>query len=1245
MDSKVRKHRKRLTAVLMAALLCLFCVVELPGGGTTAQAATPTELSFFAVTITGGKGVAVESPDTNVDVRLYGTSFRCPMGDYVKLYYQPDPAPEFQKFDHWRVRVGVRVRNKTTGVDNDYFQEEDLTDIVFRPDLSFLTKTEMKEITLAIKANYNVEAYVTVRAIYVDNYWLVNFAPNGAEGEMDAVKVEKGQSYELPACPFTLEEHDFVGWKLGETVYQPGNSIEVTEDVTLEAQWQIKTYEVALATNASDWMGTISGGGTYDYGTEVTVTAAGKTYQDNEYGLLHWKDRETNEIVSRDASYSFVVTKNRSLLATFAVYTSMVFQPGGGTGTMDSAKVLVGEEYVLPECEFTKVGWRFAGWTIRNYEGVYPAGETFTVAYQHFLTATWEEIPEMAIPIDKAHFPDDAFREFIQSTVVNKNGDDVLSSGELVLTQINCSNLGIEDLTGIENFKEITALFCQNNQLTTLDLSGNKKLKEVSCYNNKLTSINLMGLDSLETLNAYGNDFETFELANMPNIKKINIYYCEKLKSISLTNVPKLSSLTMLYDTSLESFRLKDSLIASLALPSNCTLTTFDIQNCPSISVLTVSGCGLTNLDLSAFGNLYELNCSSNALTTLDLSNNPQLATLKCSDNDLTELNLSGQSQLTTLYVENNKLKELDLSKNSQLGSLYCSGNKLESLIFPTGDSFHLTTVVCKNNQLKELDVTTLSGLKELNVTNNELRNLDLTRNTKLFRLYCKQNLLTAIDISKTQHTLSNYILQVDDTVTVYRDETPDKCLMQLQASPAEGGRAYGSGRWIQGEMVSLLAEAKEGYGFVCWLEGEEDVSEVPVYEFPGAEDRELVAVFGKLHTVTVEGGTANKDVAAEGEKVTISAGTAPAGKVFDKWIVAGGGVTITNATSENASFVQGTKDAYVRAIWKNDTGVLTATVGHTCSFQNRIELNYKISANLSDYDDFWLAIERQSFTGSGEEYVWETTELREWYPDPDDGRYVYTFSDIAAAEMGEVILARVIAVKDGVTYESAVDEYSLKTYAYNRIKGSSNAKFRKLMVDMLNYGAAAQVYFGKNTGNLVNAGLTEDERKQGTQEEVTPVVIESVTDNVAETARIVSKSVAFKSGVELNAHVNYDAEPAEDEKVWVELTYVATSGDSKRQVVTRDKFVRSVKDGVVRYSAAFDIIATPDFGKEVTLKVFRTVEEDGVSTDVQISETYTYSLETYAANRLANSENKNFKALLREMLKYERSAVAYFTK
>ncbi len=326
------------------------------------------------------------------------------------------------------------------------------------------------------------------------------------------------------------------------------------------------------------------------------------------------------------------------------------------------------------------------------------------------------------------------------------------------------------------------------------------------------------------------------------------------------------------------------------------------------------------------------------------------------------------------------------------------------------------------------------------------------------------------------------------------------------------------------------------------------------------------------------------------------------------------------------------------------DDGYITTEFGHTCDFQNKIELIYKVTAQLDGYDEYWLAIERQSFQGAGEEFVWETAEIHESHKD-DDGRYVFAFNDIAAAEMGEIIHAKVVAKKGDKIYESDVDEYSLKTYAENRIRNSDDPKFRKLMVDMLNYGASAQVYFKKNTNHLVNAGLTEDERKQGTQEEITPVSVENVSENVAETARIVSKSVAFNSGVELNAYVNYDAEPEEDEKVWVELTYVATSGLSKRQVVTRDKFVRSVKDGVVRYCAAFNIIATPDFGKEVTLKVFRTVETDGVSTDAQISETYTYSLETYAANRLKNSKDDNFKALLRAMLKYERSALAFFSK
>ena len=52
-------------------------------------------------------------------------------------------------------------------------------------------------------------------------------------------------------------------------------------------------------------------------------------------------------------------------------------------------------------------------------------------------------------------------------------------------------NQGINDLTGIEDFTQLSELFCNDNDLISLNLASNEFLFEVICSNNNLTSLNL----------------------------------------------------------------------------------------------------------------------------------------------------------------------------------------------------------------------------------------------------------------------------------------------------------------------------------------------------------------------------------------------------------------------------------------------------------------------------------------------------------------------------------------------------------------------------------------------------------------------------------------------------------------------------------------------------------------------------------------------------------------------------------
>jgi len=59
------------------------------------------------------------------------------------------------------------------------------------------------------------------------------------------------------------------------------------------------------------------------------------------------------------------------------------------------------------------------------------------------------------------------------------------------LTELQLNDYNISDLSGIEDFISLQTLYCQNNNITNLNLSNNSNLFEVICANNNLQSIDL----------------------------------------------------------------------------------------------------------------------------------------------------------------------------------------------------------------------------------------------------------------------------------------------------------------------------------------------------------------------------------------------------------------------------------------------------------------------------------------------------------------------------------------------------------------------------------------------------------------------------------------------------------------------------------------------------------------------------------------------------------------------------------
>lgn len=98
------------------------------------------------------------------------------------------------------------------------------------------------------------------------------------------------------------------------------------------------------------------------------------------------------------------------------------------------------------------------------------------------------------VTLDEKNFPDEAFRALLAETV-DGNGDSLLSTLEMRrVLELNCSGLGIANLTGIEHFTQLVALNCESNELTALDVSKNTHLSEIYCGGNRLATLDLTGL-------------------------------------------------------------------------------------------------------------------------------------------------------------------------------------------------------------------------------------------------------------------------------------------------------------------------------------------------------------------------------------------------------------------------------------------------------------------------------------------------------------------------------------------------------------------------------------------------------------------------------------------------------------------------------------------------------------------------------------------------------------------------------
>lgn len=315
----------------------------------------------------------------------------------------------------------------------------------------------------------------------------------------------------------------------------------------------------------------------------------------------------------------------------------------------------------------------------------------------------------------------------------NDDGEIQVSEAESYTGTISSSQRGVNDLSGIEAFINITELRCDNNPLTQLDLSINSSLRTIIAYRCELTSIDISNSPALETLHLDDNKLSNLSVQGNTNLKILRVQR------------NGLTTLDLSQNTALETLLVDDN-----------ALSVLDVSNSPNLISLMAQRNELTNIDITQNSALETLYLDNNQLSSLNVSNNPNLKLLWVQLNALTSLDITTNSKLEEIRCGLNQLSSMDLTQNLDLKLFYSDVNKLTTL--DVSKNVALTSISIADNLLTSLSLKQNPALEYVSCPRNKLTNLDVSSNGSLQRLICESNQLKVLILNNGNNTGINYM-------------------------------------------------------------------------------------------------------------------------------------------------------------------------------------------------------------------------------------------------------------------------------------------------------------------------------------------------------------------------------------------------------------------------------------------------------------------------------------------------------
>ena len=241
----------------------------------------------------------------------------------------------------------------------------------------------------------------------------------------------------------------------------------------------------------------------------------------------------------------------------------------------------------------------------------------------------------------------------------------------------------------------------------------------------------------------------------------------------------------------------------------------------------------------------------------------------------------------------------------------------------------------------------------------------------------------------------------------------------------------------------------------------------------------------------------------------------------------------------------------------------------------------------------------------------------------------IFDYTGISPQALGDDVSITFYGVKDGVTYNGNAYKYSAIDYIKSTLnKPTSSAKLKTLLVDLVYYGEACQVYQNYKTDILLTDILTDEQKALRSTADLNLTNIKNASYETCEN-RLVKFGTALRlnNSVEIAIPLNMTNVTLDDLSFKVKIgsrTLTYTYAENP------DNFEKG-KDGYWYFY--FDGVYANQMSDEVFITAYKG--------DEQVSYTLKYSVESYAAT----VTDAKLKAVTDAMMRYGNSAKAYAGK